>query len=80
MGCGEKIGEIENERKNIWSLKSKHFPRLIRDAGYKKPYATPEGFMDKQKTSHQVQNIKFLRKTKRKYKKWSKFIYIYIYS
>ena len=35
--------------------------------------------MDKQKTSHQVQNIKFLRKTKRKYEKWSKFIYIYIF-
>ena len=68
MQGGEKMGEIENERKNIWRVKSKHFPRLIKDVGYKKPYETQEAFMDRQKTSRPSSEYKVPGK-KRKYKK-----------
>lgn len=67
MRHGEKTGETE-KRKTIWRVKSKHFPRLIKDVGDKKPYETQETFMDKQKTSHPNSEYKVPEKTK-KYKK-----------
>lgn len=69
----------KQKRKTIWRVKSKHFPRLIKDVGDKKPYETQETFMDKQKTSHPNSEYKVPGRKRRNIKS-SQNLYIYIYS